>query len=86
MHRYLYQRDHPEARHAKADWSALNFDDYPDMRNASGTDVLVRAGEVLYIPSYWFHYIVSTGHSIQCNTRSGSARRGRSDIEACGFY
>jgi hypothetical protein len=31
----------------------------------------VGIGEVLYIPSFWFHYIVSLDYSVQCNTRSG---------------
>ena len=50
------------------------------------TQVVLKAGEVLYIPSYWFHYIVSLGQSVQCNTRSGSAIRGRDKIKECGFY
>ena len=33
-------------------------------------------GEVLYIPSYWFHYIQSLDFSVQCNTRSGSPPNG----------
>ena len=33
--------------------------------------VVLAMGEVLYIPSYWFHYIVSQDASIQCNARSG---------------
>ena len=48
--------------------------------------MVVRAGEVLYIPSYWFHYIVSLDQSVQCNTRSGNAIRGREAISKCGFY
>ena len=55
-------------------------------RNTEGTQVILREGEVLYIPSYWFHYIVSLDGSIQCNTRSGSSNRGRPDIKECGFY
>ena len=42
-------------------------------------------GEVLYIPSYWFHYIVSQDASIQCNARSGKGRDGLEAIEECGF-
>ncbi|CAM9618410.1 unnamed protein product [Sphacelaria rigidula] len=26
---------------------------------------------MLYIPSFWFHYVVSEGMSVQCNARSG---------------
>jgi hypothetical protein len=58
---YLYPRGHPEGRHAKGDWSQLDLDKYPDMAKAKGTQVIVREGEILYIPSYWFHYIVSMG-------------------------
>lgn len=46
--------------------------------------VLTR-GEVLYVPSFWFHYIISQDASIQCNTRSGESLEGKQDIEQCGF-
>ena len=41
--------------------------------------------QVLYIPSYWFHYIISLKYSAQCNTRSGSPpeRNGESHIKEC---
>lgn len=32
---------------------------------------VLKQGEVLYVPSHWFHYIVSLQKSAQCNTRSG---------------
>lgn len=80
----LYPRGHPEGRHSKADWSQLNLTEYPKLAEARATEVVLSAGEVLYIPSYWFHYIISTGVSFQCNTRSGNAFRGRDDLEACG--
>jgi ribosomal protein L16 Arg81 hydroxylase len=48
--------------------------------------VVLEAGDVLYIPSYWFHYIISTGITAQCNTRSGNAVRGRDTLTQCGFY
>ena len=34
-------------------------------------DTILKAGEILYIPSNWFHYIISLQRSAQCNTRSG---------------
>lgn len=40
---------------------------------APATEYLLSRGEVLYIPSYWFHYIVSQDASIQCNARSGDS-------------
>jgi hypothetical protein len=34
-------------------------------------DTVLKQGEVLYLPSHWFHYIVSVQRSAQCNARSG---------------
>ena len=56
------------------------------MANAMATEVVLSAGQVLYVPSYWFHYIVSLGQSAQCNSRSGNAIRGRQMVKECGFY
>lgn len=82
---YLWPKEHPEGRHSKVDWSKLDLNAYPLMAKAVGTQVVVRAGEVLYIPSFWFHYIVSQDGSIQCNTRSGTSLRGKEFIHQCGF-
>ena len=35
------------------------------------TEIILQAGELLYLPSYWFHYIVSLERNVQCNSRSG---------------
>lgn len=39
---------------------------------------------MLYLPSYWFHFIVSQDASIQCNARSGDSVLGLADIVTCG--
>ena len=41
---------------------------------ANVIDTVLKAGEVLYVPSHWFHYIISLQKSAQCNTRSGRYR------------
>eukprot|EP00934_Nitzschia_sp_Nitz4_P004062 Nitzschia sp. Nitz4//scaffold16_size188269//136796//138448//NITZ4_001809-RA/size188269-processed-gene-0.63-mRNA-1//-1//CDS//3329538571//4052//frame0 len=41
-------------------------------------DTVLKAGEVLYIPSHWFHYITSLQKSAQCNVRSGVDAEGDS--------
>lgn len=38
---------------------------------ARAVDTILKEGEVLYIPSHWFHYIISLQKSAQCNVRSG---------------
>eukprot|EP00038_Savillea_parva_P014269 m.10489 g.10489 ORF g.10489 m.10489 type:complete len:817 (+) comp2751_c0_seq1:94-2544(+) len=83
---YLWPKGHPEGRHVRADWSKLNLTQYPQTAKAKATEVVLSEGEVLYIPSYWFHYIISTTVSMQCNTRSGNSIRGRDVLTDCGFY
>jgi hypothetical protein len=34
-------------------------------------ETVLRSGEVLFIPSHWFHYIVGLQKNAQCNVRSG---------------
>ena len=40
-------------------------------KDSLAVETVLKAGEVLYIPSHWFHYITSLQKSAQCNTRSG---------------
>jgi hypothetical protein len=67
----------------------------PPLKIASDAPTLstvLKAGEVLYIPSHWFHYIVSLQKSAQCNTRSGINEEGNpvfgglTDVEKCTAY
>lgn len=72
-------------RHSNADWS--NIEQARDLHfdKAEAIDTIVREGEVLYIPSFWFHYIVSLQYSIQCNSRSGfpPSMIGQDAIQKC---
>jgi len=57
--------------------------------DSQAIDTVLKSGEVLYIPSYWFHYIISLQKSAQCNVRSGRDEVGtpewgsRADVESC---
>jgi len=53
--------------------------------NATSTEVVLQAGDVLYLPSYWFHYIISLTTNMQCNTRSGRDGRDEQIMADCGF-
>jgi hypothetical protein len=44
--------------------------------NSLAVETVLKAGEVLYIPSHWFHYIISLQKSAQCNVRSGVDEEG----------
>ena len=76
---------HPSYRHSVIDWSDLNQARSRGFDKIAAIDTIVRAGEALYIPSYWFHYIVALQYSIQCNSRSGSPphEEGLQEIEEC---
>jgi hypothetical protein len=83
---YLRPKGHPEGRHSAADWSAPSvFADRPLMAGAVALEHVLRRGEVLYIPSFWFHFIVATELSFQCNVRSGVAQRARGHLSSLGF-
>jgi Cupin-like domain len=43
---------------------------------ALAVETVLKAGEVLYIPSHWFHSVLSLQRSAQCNVRA--VRRGQS--------
>eukprot|EP00546_Thalassionema_frauenfeldii_P021955 CAMPEP_0178897006 /NCGR_PEP_ID=MMETSP0786-20121207/1503_1 /TAXON_ID=186022 /ORGANISM="Thalassionema frauenfeldii, Strain CCMP 1798" /LENGTH=462 /DNA_ID=CAMNT_0020567501 /DNA_START=421 /DNA_END=1809 /DNA_ORIENTATION=+ len=40
-------------------------------KTSLAVETVLKAGEVLFIPSHWFHYIISLQKSAQCNVRSG---------------
>jgi Cupin-like domain len=58
--------------------------------SSKALETVLKAGEVLYIPSHWFHYIVSLQKSAQCNVRSGIDNNGSPgfggmlDVKTCG--
>mmetsp|Transcript_30335 Transcript_30335/g.34837 ORF Transcript_30335/g.34837 Transcript_30335/m.34837 type:complete len:718 (-) Transcript_30335:95-2248(-) len=55
------------------------------VNNATSTEVVLQAGDVLYLPSYWFHYIISLTVNMQCNTRSGRNDKDNQVMTECGF-
>ena len=77
----IKEKAHPSYRHSTVDWSdfaAARSEGFGDVR---AIDTIVHEGEVLYIPSYWIHYIISLDYSIQCNTRSGSPLNGEGETD-----
>ena len=58
---------------------------------APAVETVLKQGEILFLPSFWFHYIVSVQKSAQCNVRSGIDKVGTTefgsvrDINACGM-
>jgi hypothetical protein len=65
---------HPSYRHSTIDWSDLSQAKANKFDEVDAIDTILHHGEILYIPSYWFHYIISLNYSIQCNSRSGAPK------------
>merc|ERR1712216_710757 len=81
----LYPKDHPSSRHSAVNWGAPDLDLYPEFTNAESNEIVLQAGDVLYLPTNWFHFIVSLELNFQCNTRSGISNEYMRPIGDCGF-
>lgn len=81
----LYPQGHPSARHSSVDWS--NPDQWHTGRfpQAQVNEVLLQAGDALYLPTSWFHFIVSLNLNYQCNARSGITYENFDVMKQCGF-
>mmetsp|Transcript_3149 Transcript_3149/g.6369 ORF Transcript_3149/g.6369 Transcript_3149/m.6369 type:complete len:610 (+) Transcript_3149:281-2110(+) len=81
----LLPRGHPSARHSAVDWSDPDLDSFPTFEKAHVNEVVMQPGDVMYLPTNWFHYIISLELNFQCNTRSGGEKLYRKEINDCGF-
>jgi hypothetical protein len=81
----LYPKGHPSARHSEVDWSEPDWVKFPKFKDAEVNEVVLQAGDVLYLPTFWFHYIISLELNYQCNTRSGISQDYTAAIRECGF-
>lgn len=84
-HLALYPKHHPSGRHSAIDWSNPDLKKYPQFANAMGNEVVLQAGDVLYLPTFWFHYIISLERNYQCNVRSGTTLENLKSVVSCGF-
>eukprot|EP00814_Leptocylindrus_danicus_P003709 CAMPEP_0116020036 /NCGR_PEP_ID=MMETSP0321-20121206/9571_1 /TAXON_ID=163516 /ORGANISM="Leptocylindrus danicus var. danicus, Strain B650" /LENGTH=490 /DNA_ID=CAMNT_0003490677 /DNA_START=2936 /DNA_END=4405 /DNA_ORIENTATION=- len=49
----LYPMDHPSRRHSAIDWSNPDLMKYPQFGNAQVNEIVLQAGDVLYLPTQW---------------------------------
>ena len=85
----LHGEDHPSSRQSKMNWAEVSHataDTLPAaFRDAKINEVVLQAGDVLYLPTYWFHMVISLGLNYQCNARSGATYENLPHMEKCGF-
>lgn len=85
-HMALYPRGHPSLRHSSIDWgNEAEWANVPGFREAEVTEVVMHAGDVLYLPTSWFHQITNLGLNYQCNARSGVTYESSEYMDQCGF-
>lgn len=82
---YLLPISHPSGRHTEVDWGKPDLEKFPKFAMATANEIVLRAGEVLYVPTDWLHVVVNLGVSIQCNVRGGSTLVYEKELAACGF-
>ena len=82
----LHPAGHPSVRHSKVDWNnPLEWDQNPEFKQALVNEVVLHAGDALYLPTAYFHYIVNLSLNYQCNARSGTTHENAKHIRECGF-
>ena len=89
-HLQLYPIEHPSQRHSRVDWSHPReyMQQHPDTQGfaqATVNEVVLQAGDALYLPTSWFHAIVSLDINYQCNARSGLTLESFPVLQKCGF-
>lgn len=81
----LYPMGHPSGRHSAVDWSKPDLEAFPEFAQAKANEVVMQPGQVLYLPTDWFHFIVSLELTFQCNSRSGVGDEYKEVMQQCGF-
>jgi len=49
----LLPKNHPSGRHSAVDWSNPDVEKYPQFKDALSNEVVLQAGDVLYLPTNW---------------------------------
>jgi hypothetical protein len=82
----LYPPGHPSVRHSSFDWTNVSeWANRIEFQDALVQEVVLHEGDVLYLPTNWFHFIVNLSLNYQCNARSGTTFESADVINACGF-
>ena len=56
---YPYPTFHPHDRQSQVNLRNPDFDKFPNLANVKGYYTVLKPGDVLYIPMYWWHHVES---------------------------
>ena len=81
---YLLPKDHPSGRHSEVDWSKpATWGKFPRFAGMPSHEVVQEPGDMLYLPTFYLHFINSIDTNYQCNTRSGREGSREDPTYAC---
>jgi hypoxia-inducible factor 1-alpha inhibitor (HIF hydroxylase) len=64
---YVFPYHHPADRQSQVDIDYPDYTKFPLFREAQGLEGVVEAGDVLYLPPYWFHHVISLDETVSIN-------------------
>jgi len=64
---YVYPYHHPADRQVQVDLDRPDYDKFPKYRDAKPIVTVLDPGDVLYLPPYWFHHVISLEDTISIN-------------------
>ncbi|XP_041364031.1 hypoxia-inducible factor 1-alpha inhibitor-like [Gigantopelta aegis] len=56
---YPYPVFHPHDRQSQVDFDNPDFEKFPKFRNLKGLETVLGPGDVLFLPTYWWHQVES---------------------------
>ena len=56
---------------------------FPDFERTTVNEVVLEAGDVLYLPTHWVHHVITLSTSYHCNAASGHSKRYQHMVDKC---
>ncbi len=56
---YPYPFGHPHDRHSQVDLDKPDFERFPKFRRVQALEAILEPGDVLYVPTNWWHHVES---------------------------
>ncbi len=69
----MYPSSHPCHRASPIDPTAFLLSSAPEMANVVAQEALLEAGDLLYLPPFWLHHVITTAPSMSVNVYLPSA-------------